>query len=36
VTIPLDRAGTIDHVVDDTGGPVMAIFLGPCTVGTDS
>jgi hypothetical protein len=34
LTISLDRAGTIGHVVVDTGGPVTAIFLGPSTVGT--
>jgi hypothetical protein len=34
LTISLDRAGTIDHVVDDTGGPVTPTFPGPSTVGT--
>jgi hypothetical protein len=32
LTISLDRAGTIDHVVDDTGGSVTPTFLGPSTV----
>jgi len=29
LTISLDHAGTIDHVVNDTGGPVTQIDLGP-------
>jgi hypothetical protein len=34
LTISLNRAGTIDHVVNDTGGPVTPTFVGPRTVVT--
>ena len=32
LTVSLNRAGTIDHVVNDTGGPVTPDFAGPSTV----
>ncbi len=34
LTVSLNGAGTIDHVVDDTGGPVTPTRLGPSTVVT--
>jgi hypothetical protein len=34
LTVSLNGAGTIDHVVDDTGGPVTPTHLGPSTVVT--
>jgi hypothetical protein len=32
LTVSLNRAGTIDHVVNDTGGPVTPDHAGPSTV----
>ncbi|HEY4315558.1 MAG TPA: adenylyl cyclase [Actinomycetes bacterium] len=32
LTVSLNKAGTIDHVVNDTGGPVTPAFAGPSTV----
>jgi hypothetical protein len=32
VTVSLNQAGTIDHVVNDTGDPVTPTFAGPSTV----
>jgi hypothetical protein len=32
LTVSLNHAGTIDHVVNDTGGPVTPDFAGPSTV----
>lgn len=32
--VSLAGAGTIDHVVNDTGGPVTPTYLGPSTVVT--
>jgi len=32
LTVSLNKAGTIDHVVNDTGGPVTPEFAGPSTV----
>jgi hypothetical protein len=32
LTVSLNKAGTIDHVVNDTGGPVTPDFAGPSTV----
>jgi hypothetical protein len=32
LTVSLSRAGTIDHVVNDSGGPVTPAFLGPSSV----
>ena len=32
LTVSLNRAGTIDHVVNDTGGPVTPDFAGLSTV----
>ena len=34
LTVSLAGAGTIDHVVNDTGGPVTPTYLGPSTVVT--
>jgi hypothetical protein len=36
LTISLNRAGTVDHVVDGAGGPVTPTHLGPSTVVTYS
>ena len=32
LTVSLNRAGTIDHVVNDTGRPVTPTLMGPSTV----
>ena len=32
LTVSLNAAGTIDHVVNDTGDPVTPTFAGPSTV----
>jgi hypothetical protein len=32
LTVSLNKAGSIDHVVNDTGGPVTPTYQGPSTV----
>ncbi len=32
LTVSLNRAGTIDHVINDTGDPVTPTHAGPSTV----